>query len=189
MRRVRRCVRTGGHPRLAVGTTLTPPWVRLVPSSPHAAAAAPAQGWGTGTPLGWAPPAYCSPSCSAEQAGESTCPSLVALAEAEAAPDTGAAFALLDPREFGNFYKDLEMSWWQHLALGLSEAQRDSPACINTGGSNDISLTSCHGCRSRNASSIHRRGLQINQTKSVPVMTLFTCATLGRWLALSSSVA
>lgn len=94
----------------------------------------------------------------------------MALAEGEAALDSGAAFALLDPREFGYFYKDLETSWWQHLALGLSEAQRDSPACINTGGSTDISLTSGHGCHSRNASSSHREGLQINQTKSVPVV-------------------
>lgn len=44
MRRVRRCVRTGGHPRLAVGTTLTPPWVHSATSSPHGTAAAPVQG-------------------------------------------------------------------------------------------------------------------------------------------------
>lgn len=172
---------SGHHADPSLGTLSyqLSPWHRRSPRA----------GQGKGTPPGWAPPAYCSTSCSPEQAGESTCPSLVALAEGEAAPDTGAVFALLDPREFGDFYKDLETSWWQHLALGLSEAQRDSPACINTGGSNDISLTSCHGCRSRNASSVHREGLQINQTKSVPVMTLFTCATLGRWLALSSSAA
>lgn len=121
MRSVRRRVRTGGHPRLAVGTTPTAPRVRSAPTPPRAAAAAPAQRRGTGTPPGWAPPAHCSPSCSAERAGEGTCPSLVALAEGEAALDSGAAFALLDPREFGDFYKDLETSWWQHLALGLSE--------------------------------------------------------------------
>lgn len=70
-----------------------------------------------------------------------------------------------------DFDKDLETLWWQHLALGLSEAQRGSPAWIDAGGSKDISLTSGHGCHSRNASSIHREGLPIDQTKSVPVVS------------------
>lgn len=168
MRRVRRCVRTGGHPRLATGTTPPAPRVRSAPSPPHAAAAAPAQGWGTGTPPGRAPPAHHHAPQSRQ---ERACAPLWWLwQKVGAALDSGAAFALLDPRASGNFCKDLETLWWQHLALGLSEGQRDSPACVNTGGSNDISLTSGHGCHSRNASSIHREGLQMNQTKAVPVV-------------------
>lgn len=126
MHKVRRCVWTEGHPRLAVGTTPTAPRVRSAPSPTHAVVAAPTQGWSTGTLVGWASPLYCSLSCSAEQAGEGMCPSPVALAEGEVATDSDAAFALLDPREFVNFYNDLETSWCQHLVLGLSEAQRDS---------------------------------------------------------------
>lgn len=38
------------------------------------------------------------------------CPSLVASAEGEAALDSGAVFSLVDPVEFGDFYKDLEAS-------------------------------------------------------------------------------
>lgn len=141
-----------------------------LPALPTPPPQPPRRGWGTGTPPGWAPPVYCPPSDSVKPAGEGTCPSLVALAEGEAALDSGAAFALLDPRERGDFCRDLETSWWQHLALGLSEAQRDSPTCVNTVGSNDISLTSGHGCHCRNASSIHRGDLQINQTEPVPVV-------------------
>lgn len=34
----------------------------------------------------------------------------MAVAEGEAALDSGAVFPLLDPREFGDFYNDLETS-------------------------------------------------------------------------------
>lgn len=67
-----------------------------------------------------------------------TGPSAGALAEAEAALASGAGFAVLDPREFGDFCVDWETAWWQCL---VRVPQRDSPACIDSGGSRDTSPT------------------------------------------------
>jgi len=49
--------------------------------------------------------------------------------------------------------------------------RRDSPPCINAGGSSDISLTSGHGCPSRNAGPSHGEGLRI-PTMPVPAVPM-----------------
>lgn len=97
----------------------------------------------------------CSPSCSAEQAGEGTCPSPVALAGGEAALDSccicfaGSQGIGLFLQSFGDFVLTAPCAGFVRSVEG--------PACINTG-SGDISVTSGSGCHSRNTSFIHSKG-------------------------------